>query len=401
MLSAVFLIPLLGAFGNFGYEQIKALFFLLSISLMGFLWMGKGIKWTGISKAGGLFVLILLFTSLTGINPKSSLLGKEPYFQSWILYAYFYLLYLLVKQTKVELKQYGVALSLSALLISFSAIKDWVLLNILNIQVPSYAGRVISTFGQPNFYAGFLLLTLPFTYLLFKSLDKRLRYLGEIAGVVSMVGILVSYSRFTILLALILFSVGLMLELKFKFKLGLIFFGIILISVVAAWRFSSGFIGQEVSLPIATNNPDLTKESVEKRAYIWPVAWQVILEKPVLGYGLENINYAFSNYFLEFKHQLFEENLKVYPVFISLKDLNIDRTHNYILDLLLFSGPLGLVFWVILVLLLFKKLLQKYYDRDNNVLLVSLVVYLIWVQFQNQSIVQLVYFWVLAGLIDS
>ena len=30
----------------------------------------------------------------------------------------------------------------------------------------------------------------------------------------------------------------------------------------------------------------------------------------------------------------------------------------------------------------------------------SLILYLIWVQFQNQSIIHLIYFWLLAGIID-
>lgn len=135
MLSTVFLMPLLGAVGNFGYEQIKVLFFILSITVIGFVWMGRGIKWTLVGKAAGVFILILLVTSLTGIDLKSSLLGKDPYFQGWILYAYLFLFYLMVKTLKIELKKYALVLAISSLLVSLLAIKDWILLNILSIWV--------------------------------------------------------------------------------------------------------------------------------------------------------------------------------------------------------------------------------------------------------------------------
>lgn len=385
---------------SFGYEQIKVLFFLLSISLIGFLWRGKDFKWTLISKVAGLFILSLSLTTFTGLNLKVSVLGTEPYFQGLILYSYLFLFYLMVKTLKIQLEKYALVLSITALLVSFFAIKDWILLNILNIPVPTYAGRVVSTFGQPNFYSGFLLLTLPFSYLLYKNIGKKLQNLGLISGLVSMIGILVSYSRSTILLALILLILGLIDQLKIKLKWLAIVFLVIFISIFIAWESSSGIIGNEISKPNLTNNPDLTKESVEKRIYIWPQVIKIAWQKPLWGYGLENIHGAFLNYFTKYKHPIFEENLNISPVLISLKDLNLDRTHNYLLDLLLFSGILGLISYLGLVFLLFKKLLTSKISLENNVLLVGLTTYLIWAQFQNQSVVHLIYFWLLAGLID-
>ena len=400
LLGTLLILPLLEANNNFGYEQIKVLFFILSITLIGFFWKGKGFKWTLISKAAGLFILILLITSLMGIDAKSSLLGGEPYFQGWILYSYLYLFYLMVKTFKIELKIYALVLSASALMVSFLAIKDWILLNLFNQPISTYAGRVVSTFGQPNFYAGFLLLTLPFSYLLFKSQNKKLSNFGTISGLISSIGILVSYSRSTILLLFLLIILALVSQLKIKLKWGIVVLGVVFISIFIALKFSSGIVGNEISSPIQTNNPDLTRESVEKRIYIWPQVLKIGQQKLLTGYGLENIPKSFSGYFEKNKHSLFEENLNINPVLISLKELNIDRTHNYLLDLFLFSGMLGLIFWLILIILLFKKLTQKTDGSHRSILLVSLVIYLIWVQFQNQSVVHLVYFWLLAGLID-
>jgi len=395
LIGSIFLLPLLGVYNEFGYEQIKVLFFILSISLIGFLWFFQKPKiiWTKIKIASWIFILILFLTSILGMDIKVSFLGNQPYFQGWIVYGYLGLLSLIVSSLDIKLEYYALAFTSSALIVSSLGIEDWVLKN-MGFLVPNYAGRIVSTFGQPNFYAGFLLLNLPFCYFLFKNTREKLSYFGLIVGLTSIVGIFVSYSRSTIILALILLSLGLVDQLKIKLKLGLIVLGIIFISIFIAWKSSSGLVGNEISNPLLTNNPDLTKESVEKRAYIWPVVWQIFLQKPLGGFGLENIQTAFSAYFKKYKHPIFEENLNINPVLISLKELNIDRTHNYFLDLMLFSGILGILGWLIFVLFILKRCRNKY-------LLVGLLTYLIWIQFQNQSIVHLIYFYFLIGVIDK
>lgn len=336
LLLTVFLIPILGANNNFGYEQIKILYFIVLTSLMGLFCVKKGIKWTKIKIVAGLFILSLLLTSLIGINPKDSILGNQPYFQGWILYVYLFLFFLLITWVKISFKYWAICLTVCATLVSLLAIKDFILLNIFNIQVANYAGRVVSTFGQPNFYAGFLLLTLPFAY--------YLRPIGLIGGFISIIGIFVSYSRLAILLALVLLILGLIDQLRAKFKITATIFVVILAAFALGFSFSSGFAGNEFSSPLSTYDPDLTRQSVEKRVYIWPVARQVFLQRPIFGYGLEDINKSFVNYFKINNHILFEANSNVSPVLISLKELNIDRTHNYLLDLLLFSGVFGIFF---------------------------------------------------------
>ncbi|MBI2005617.1 MAG: O-antigen ligase family protein [Candidatus Aenigmarchaeota archaeon] len=125
-------------------------------------------------------------------------------------------------------------------------------------------------------------------------------------------------------------------------------------------------VWNEFTQPINSRDPDLTKVSVEKRAYIWPVIWQLILQKPLQGYGLENIGKAFADYFQSSYHSLFEANDDIYPFLMSLKELNIDRSHNYLLDLLLFSGTFGLLGWLGLVGVLFWKLRQMSSGRGIN-----------------------------------
>lgn len=393
LLTTVFLIPLITPFQSYGFEHSKILFFIFLNSLSGLFWMGRRFKWSGISKASGIFILILLITSLTGVDPKTSLLGADPYFQGWVLYAYLFLFSLMVASSKIKFEYWAYALISSSTLVGILAIKDWLLINLFEQYLPTYAGRVVSTFGQPNFYAGFILLTLPFFY--FLLVKKPVRWWIVIGFLISIVAIILSQSRTTYLILSALMILGLMKELVRKRWLILtLILGTIILAIFSSIFLSSGILWKEIIAPKLTTNPDLTKSAVENRVYIWPLSWQLLLQKPFSGYGLENISTAFSNYFEKNKHALFEENLQVNPVLLSLKELNIDRTHSYILDLLLFCGVIGAVVWIGLIWLLFKK-------ANNNVLLVSLITYLVWIQFQNQSIVHLVYFWLLVGIIDQ
>ncbi|MCL4366265.1 O-antigen ligase family protein [Patescibacteria group bacterium] len=399
----VFLVSLIESRGSFGYEQAKVLFFIISISAIGFTWLlaRQKFKWNLLTIASVVFILALFLTSFLGIDSKNSLLGSDPYFQGLVLYAYLWLFSLLVASAKVEFRQWAFVLSLSATLVAFVAVREWIAVYFFHQPMLTYAGRVVSTFGQPNFYSGFVLLTLPFTYYLFKNSSKKIQIFWLISGMISILGIFISFSRSAMLLTLILLVLALISQLKSRIKIAVAVFLILTTSAVLAFRFSLGIVGDELVEPFVTKNPDLTQKSVEKRIYIWPQTFNIILQRPLLGFGLENGGEAFAGYFEKNKHAFFEENLKISPVLISLKELRIDRSHNYVLDLLLFSGLLGLLGWLGLLVVLFRQLGQTYHGLNKNVLLVSLVTYLVWIQFQNQSIVHLVYFWLIVGLAEQ
>lgn len=406
LLLTVFLTPLIGAYGSFGYEQAKVFLFIVLTSLSGFVWFFYLIKnpkfeWSGISRTAGIFIVILLITSLMGVNPAQSILGTQPYFQGWILYAYFFLFFLLVRVSKIKLEHWAYVLTGSATIVGLLAIGGWIQINLLGHQLPTYAGRVVSTFGQPNFYAGFILLTLPFFRYLLVSKGEAFRGWIMVGFLISLTAITFSASRVAFLGTAGLILFWLIWELPFR---KLIFGGVLIILLalfVISLNSGAGWVEKELILLKATNNPDLPTIGVEKRYYFWPILGTLIMERPIQGYGLENIAPVFSGYFEKNKHALFEENLKVKPYLFGLKDLNLDRSHNYILDLLLFSGILGLLVWLVLVGLLIKKLIQSPVRAENTSLLLGLFTYLIWIQFQNQSIVHLLYFWLLMGIIDK
>ncbi len=384
VLGVLFILPLLGVGNDFGYEQTKVLFFIFSISLLGFLWRGKGLKWTLISKVGGVFILTLFVTSLMGADSKSSFLGKSPYFQGLFLYCYLYLFYLIVKTFEIELSKYVLVLSVSALIVSLLAIKDWLLLNIFHQFVPTYANRIVSTFGQSNFLGGFLLLTIPFSYLIFKLGKHKL--VGISSLILSITGIFLSESRAAmVILFIMLFCWYINFLINFKRRIAFLIIGLFtLFFIFIANQTWKGLWAIEVEQSF--DSQWLIYNSPEKRIFFWPVIIELINRRMLTGYGLENLSSAFSHY-----PNFYTKEAKPAQYF-KLRELNLDRSHNYILDLLVFSGLLGCVAYIIFVIQLL--------GTKNKLLLTSLLIYLVWSQFQNQSIVHLTYFWLVAGLID-
>ena len=61
LLISCFLLPLFGAYKGLGFEQIKVLFFILSISVIGFLWIFQKpkLEWNLIRLTSFIFVLTL------------------------------------------------------------------------------------------------------------------------------------------------------------------------------------------------------------------------------------------------------------------------------------------------------------------------------------------------------
>lgn len=390
-LVAIFLLPLIPAAFGFGYEQTKVIFFIIVTSVLGVCLLKSKLQFDLTSQVALGFLTVLLLASCLGVNLFQSFFGVAPYYQGWLLYAYLFIFFLSVKSADIKLKEWAWALSVSSALVGLVSLGQWLQINLLNQVLPTYAGRVVSTFGQPNFYSGFIVLSLPFTLYLFSQVKSRRLWVFVILGL-QIAGVLVSVSRASIVLGLVVILWWLLANLNFKFKK---LFTVLLVGTAVVVFGSVTFKFVQTEVEEIRDSQWLIYNSPEKRALIWPVIGELILDRPILGYGLENIYPAYSTYpgFFTIEPKPAE--------FYKLRELYIDRSHNYILDLLLFSGVFGLIVWLLFVVLLFAKSRQKSYGRSINVLIIGLVVYLIFVQFQNQSVIHLIYFWLIAGLVTK
>lgn len=286
----------------------------------------------------------------------------------------------MVSESKLSLKSVNKFVSFSAVIVAIIAIIQFVLLIFFKIEIPTYAGRVVSTFGQPNLYSGFLLLALPLI------LDrKHPNYL--VITIVSL-AIILSLSKAAIA---ILSGAGLWFLISKLKQKGLAIYLLIVCFInilVFSLENSSGIVWDEVITPLTLGKADTG--TVEKRAHILPVMFEIYSKSPVLGFGIDSIDSLYNQKFAGFS----PETIVYSPVDFNLKNLYVDRSHNYLLDLLIFSGILGLLSYSYLIYALFKTSAPK-------PLKFFLILYLIWIQFQVQSIAHLMLFWLVAGVIDN
>lgn len=389
----LFLLPILPPSGGFGYEQIKVLAFLILTSIIGLIWIIISFKnpqklrtrFSAIEISLGAFLLALLATILTGINLKSSFLGNPPYFQGFIVYIYGFTLFLFISTLPIKERFLAWIFSLSGVVVSLVALKDFIASSVFNLSIPNYAGRVVSTFGQPDLYSGFLLLSLPFTILLSKkasSFEKKILY---VVLIFNLLGIVISGSRAALLLALGVLFVWAWVTFKDRIMRGILVSLVILLIGLGGYSLYThdGVVYQEIINPLTQKR--VGEEGQERRVYIWAFIVDLTRQRPIQGYGLDNLRFVFNQ-------ALSWQNPK--PAFyFTVKDLVVDRSHNYILDLLVFGGIPTLVTWLIAIGLLWKK--AGWPERF------FLLLYLLWIQLQIQGIVHLAMFFVVAGLIQK
>jgi hypothetical protein len=96
---------------------------------------------------------------------------------------------------------------------------------------------------------------------------------------------------------------------------------------------------------------ELRGGSVAVRLHYWPVALQAISERPIFGYGLENQDAAFLPYY------------QANWAYIGPVNSFPNRAHNFVLDILLTSGLVGLLAYALLLIFLFRQILAI---KKNN-----------------------------------
>lgn len=204
-----------------------------------------------------------------------------------------------------------------------------------------FDGRVFSFLGNPAYLGQFLtLILIPVLYLMFKNYTEKKR---KVMGVFLVLFLLIfsvivlTQTRTAMVGVLFVFLFLAVKNLKkiysFCVKNKIIFLFLVLtiaISVLGVRSFSDRF-----------SFSDLATRSLNSRIEIWKGTIDLILDRPVLGYGLEN----FQVYFPEVASKTFltlEENINI----------NADRIHNESLEFLFSLGVFGLGLYLLLFIFL-------------------------------------------------
>ncbi len=354
----------------------------------------------------GILLVGLYFLLPFSINPIQSFFGSMERQQGLFSYTLYFLwaflmffnLWLFSNKNNLidRIKRILTAITISSLLVSIYGI-----LQILNIdfipwpEPPYLTGRTLSTFGQPNFLASFLLLTIPLGfYLAHVSRKFFIKFLYYLIAAIQLICLFFTSSRgglIAFFVMLFVFAGYLFLNSNFNKKikifiiLGVLFsfiFSVVAIEYVIPGRLRSSF--------------DVGRGSLAARVYFFQASANAILQKPITGYGLENSANIFIKYY-ERDWALFGD-----------VSANTDRAHNIVLDIMITSGFVGLVLFSLWYYYYFRLAWKQSLEKENQFLALTIFLgafaYFISLLFSFTIVVGEIYFWlffVILILIDS
>lgn len=330
-----------------------------------------------------LFLTVLVVSAITGVDPSYSFWSKFERMTGILMMLHLFVFFLAISST-FEKKDWEKIFAVSifvGVLISFIA---------LITKNPMMRGG--ATIGNESFLGTYLLFNLFFAlYLIFKPARQPDSHGGGSKDGLNI------YSA----VCFVIMSLSLLLSGAKAAKLSFLF-GIILLSLLWLIFLQKGKLKTvgiflliflfvfAVFFTIFAFQPEsfVRKEIVEKvvgetfggRFIVWQKAWESFLQKPLLGWGPENYEFAFT------------ENYN--PCMGTSRcgaDMWYDRAHNIIFDTLVSAGILGMFSYLLIFLFTFYFLWKNYLRKKIDFWLASIfTALLISYSIQNLTVFDMV-----------
>lgn len=255
---------------------------------------------------------------------------------------------------------------------------------------------LMATLGRSNFFGAYLVLLLPLTLVLLAS--TRRRWPLALLLVLQLSCLVLSHARSSWLgLGAAVFTWLLLRRINPASHLSPPRFLLLLPVAATAWVLA-GFLAEPLGLEPPTGFVQVSETilaqggSLAARLTIWQRSVDLILERPWLGYGFDNMEAVFSR---SFPPEL---------VYYQGRHVMVDRAHNFFLDVGMNSGLLGIsTMTALLVLVGFRiyRHLQTTDDPNHRLILLGLAAalsgHLADLQFSFDQTVNAALFWLLLG----
>lgn len=355
--------------------------------------------WKSLIPFGVLFIFLILslFFSTDILTSWFGSYTRQEGLISWLFYGLWAIL-LIVHLTAnenisrlIKIDFFLKVISVSGLLVSVYAICQLFGLDFISWSEPaSVTGRAVSSFGQPNYLACWLVIVLPLAaYLISISKNNLGRFSWSAVFVIELLALFATGSRavlFTFILVSIIWLLWFVYQKRLltrKKLLAIISLGAIILVLFLTFL----FVSNKSRFVELTN---LKEGSAAVRLDLWQNGFKSFIKKPLLGYGLENQTEAYVT------HYKVDDALSAKPNTYS------DRAHNLILDTLLTGGIIGLLAFIYFIYWVFTNLITALKDekyRNLAIFLIwSLTVYLVSLLFNFSVTVTNIYFWFIVAL---
>ena len=310
----------------------------------------------------------------------------------------FYVGFLVFRKTE-HIRQLFKYLSFPLLLVSLYAIFqylfDWQLMDWMQ---QTEIRRATSFLGHPSYLGIYLLLLIPNIYYLARdvSIHKYWRLFYVFCSLLALVSLLLSFSRGAWVAFAALIFISLLFNIKLirkiinthsKITVGLVIL-ILLFSILFFFGFiANGFlslIGQRLMSIV-----DPTSATTQVRSVLYRQSLLLLKDNWLLGIGPDNFTYVVPQYFLKYWY--------IFRAMVA------DKAHNQILDYWISFGLGGIISYLTFLFFFFRTLFKvkgKMILSDKRLiegLLLSIVAYLVAVQFHYSTIDLAPLFWLFVG----
>jgi O-antigen ligase len=323
----------------------------------------------------GLFFGIIIFASLFGVDPAKSIWGNRWRLDGVVTLVHLGVFSVLIASIGIErIRQVGLVMGASALVFSGYVGLLWVGF-LAGFPVPNVAGAIGGTFGQPNFLAGYVAVSLPLATYFLRLLSGRFGAAVNILMVLPVAALLASGSLGGIagLLVFLLLNIYESVPKRMRpvktFLIILAAAGVIGLAGYSVW--SASRLPQHVL--------------AESRVRIFTKGFLAWTQKPFLGWGWANFDHAFAavDWPYHFRY-----------------DAYVDKAHSHLVEVLVTTGILGLASYLAALSVLVKSLRSQIPGDGTGfatVLLWTFILFLFHSQSNVISIAEEVVFWFVVG----
>lgn len=343
-----------------------------------------------------IYLLLLVIASFFAHNVARAFLGSPARLDGILSFLGYITAYYLARRIGVRAVLLKAAM-ISSLLVCGLAILQFFELDpgFLQLYPNSWKGFAFSTFGNPNFLASYLVLMLPVGLYFYFYKNK---WWGLLSYAVVFFSLLCTETRGAWIGAAFGISTLLIFMLLQRRKISnrkVLVVVVLSLLVMVLFSFSSdhALLKELFSLyddvETVITHPEDAKNAGTNRFYVWQKSMQLIREKPLLGFGPENMSYAMREHFHDEIVQEFG------------KYLNWDKAHNEYLNIAVSSGIPSLLVYLGFV----GTCLIKGFSRRSNplfMLLLSMAVgYLVQAFFNIQMVSVYYMFFVVLGFLSG
>jgi len=349
-----------------------------------------------ITKVLIIYLGILVVSTLFSTDPFTSLYGKFRRQEGLFALISYALVFLFSKTYFIEDKQLDRFLNTSMVVVALYGLSQYFGFDPIprdEIRM-GWTTRAFSTIGNPNFLGSYLVLMLPIPILRF--LEKGSKYHLLVASFVFSC-LIVTFTRsaqlgFLVIFLLVAFSI---IRNKLLLKRFIILSTLLVVLTLGFNEHSQGMVlGRFLSIGRDVQTVIDQDEGFEKagsiRIYIWTRSLALVIDRPLLGYGLEALEMNFVN---RYRDEMIEQYGVIYLV---------DKVHNEYLHIAVSSGILSLIAYLVFISLVVKKGIKMIkINRSYLPYFIAVIAYLVQAFF-NISVVSVAYiFWLYLGIISN